>query len=187
MQFKNFSGTRGPMTRIIRASNNVYPSQRVITSDECIDMEKSCSDNCQIIDAQPPSSACRHHHFFETRWVYKYSCCPCLGDLISLPVWLIILISILTILAFTILAVIFGLLFGLNRPTNTITTNPPVTVTTASPTYTTSPPPSCFNNGIYNYYYQRCECPESTCGEFCENCIIYNSVYLSIYISYLDD
>lgn len=157
MQFKGIHGSRGPVTRIIRA-NNVYPTQRV---EECIDMEKSCSDQCQIIDqsSMPPPSSCRHHHWFETRWVYSYNCCRCLGDFVTLPVWLIFLISTLTLLAFITLAVIFGVLFGMNhhRPSD-------------SPPITTTPAPSCFNNGVYNYYYQRCDCPESTCGEFCENC-----------------
>ena len=156
-------GSRGPVTRIIRTNNNVYPSQRVITTtsgEECIDMEKSCSDHCQIIEAPTlQSSSCRHHQWFETKWVYSYNCCRCLGDFVSLPVWLVVLAG-LALLTFLILSIVFGVLFALNRPTSGSSNTP---VTTPAPT-------SCFNTGVYNYYYQRCDCPESTCGEFCENC-----------------
>lgn len=168
MQFKSMhgGGGRGPVTRIIR-TNNVYPSQRVITTtttsgEECIDMEKSCSDHCQIIEAPTlQSSSCRHHNWFETKLVYSYNCCRCLGDFVSLPVWLVVLLA-LSLLAFLILSIVFGVLYGLSRPSGGSSTPAPIT--------TTTPAPNCFNTGVYNYYYQRCDCPESTCGEFCENC-----------------
>lgn len=159
MQYKSghHPARGGPVTRIIRSNNNVYPSQHVPSQDECIDMDKGpCSDQCNIID---PCCEPRHYHWFETRWVYKSNHCKCLGALVTLPVWLIALITTLTILGFLTLALVLGLMLA--RPT---TTTQPATTTTIPQ------PPGCFNNGVYNYYYKRCDCPASTCGDFCENC-----------------
>ena len=158
MQYKSgHHPGRGPVTRIIRSNNNVYPTQLMQSSqDECIDMDKGpCSDQCNIIE---PCCEPRRYHWFETRWVYRSNRCKCLGTLVTLPVWLIALISLITITGFLALALVLGLY--IHRP-SPVTTQAPIT---------TQQPPGCFNNGVYNYFYKRCDCPASTCGEFCENC-----------------
>lgn len=149
--------TLSSVTRIIR-TNNIYPQKILTSTEEVIDMDKQCNAMNNCYDNNNCDEEQKTYYCCEDTCCDSCCCvpkkCKCLCDLVTAPLWLIILISSIVALAFLAILLVFIIFLSMNSffktPSN-INNN-------------------CTNYGIYNPDYQKCDCLDSTYGNSCEYC-----------------